>query len=74
MPTPDYPALADSLLGTHGYPETVLERHGALEVDEDEIDEHLLDHGIEKCPQCGWWVESGEVVDEDGEIVPCGSC
>lgn len=29
---------------------------------------------IERCPECEEWVEIGELVDEDCEEQPCGSC
>ena len=56
--------------------ESALE-HFDLPPDEEtveEVDEQLLAMSLEKCPFCGWWCESSELVDEDDEVVGCGQC
>lgn len=45
-----------------------------LKCSPEEVEEKMLDMGIEICPGCGWWVESGELVDENGEVVFCENC
>lgn len=37
------------------------------DIPEDEVEECLLDEGIEACSGCGWWFEVGELVDDDYE-------
>lgn len=36
-------------------------------IPEDEVEERLLDEGIETCIGCGWWFEVSELVDENDE-------
>jgi len=46
-----------------------------LELPEDyDVNAALADMEIERCPECDWWVECGELVDEDCEVGPCSSC
>lgn len=37
-----------------------------------DLEEFLLDHNIERCPECNSFVESAELIDADGE--PLGQC
>ena len=39
----------------------------------EDLDEYLLNLGIEKCPGCDWYVESGELIPLD-EDEPDGCC
>lgn len=32
------------------------------------------DLDIERCPECDWWCETGELVDEDCNPCECESC
>jgi hypothetical protein len=35
----------------------------------------LLDLNVEQCPTCRWWVEAGELVDDDGDVDKhCANC
>lgn len=68
--------LADRLEGTPDSIETGIE---AIGLDSDAIDiciieEKIGDLNLERCCDCDWWCEAGELVDEDGEVVPCESC
>ena len=61
------------LEGTCNSLDIALERFDiALEVED--LEDMLLDLGIERCPDCGWWMESSELVDEDSEVVGCDQC
>ena len=42
----------------------------------EDLDDFLLDHGIEACPGCGWYAESGELIptDEDDPDGCCSNC
>ena len=66
--------VADDLQGTADSVEQSLER---LKLD-DKYDpndvEAELDMYIERCGECDWWCEVGELADESGETVPCDSC
>lgn len=37
-------------------------------LDHDQLEDKLLDLGIEKCPDCGWYVDSHELFDDEGDI------
>lgn len=53
----------------------LLERSGLVDIiTEDEVLEILLDEGVERCPECDWWVYSWELVDEDGNETACENC
>lgn len=45
-------------------------------LDADAVEDLLLDLNVERCPACGWWSESAEMVlDEDEEAaIGCRSC
>ncbi len=46
-----------------------------FELEEDELRELLLDMNIEHCPDCGWWVDSHELIAPDGDgVTPDGHC
>lgn len=45
------------------------------DVDEDEVEEGLLEHNIEACPHCGFWVESCDILfGQNDEPVACYGC
>jgi len=67
--------LAADAQGTLLSEAQLLERSGlGDDVGEDEVIEILLDEGVERCPECGWWVHSWELVDEDGNETVCENC
>lgn len=45
------------------------------DIPEDEVEECLLDQGIDVCAGCGWWFEVGALVDgEDENDGYCAEC
>lgn len=67
-------ALRDRALGSADGPAQLV---ASLDLDdsyEELVEELLLDANVEECPECGWWHDSGELVDEDGEPGSCVSC
>jgi hypothetical protein len=41
----------------------------------DDIEDWALDFNVERCPSCGWWVNSHELIpDEDPLDEPDGYC
>lgn len=40
----------------------------------DEIEEIMLDANYERCPECEWFVECGELIDANMEERPCYDC
>ena len=70
--------LADCLLGTQ---EEAATRAGALEMGDDlskeMLEEQLLGVNVERCPCCGLWVESSDIVMdqwEPGDRRGCVAC
>lgn len=50
-------------------------RDETLDLDAGELDELLLDNNVEKCPECELYVDSHELLDENGEIDGhCDNC
>ncbi|KKN29328.1 hypothetical protein LCGC14_0845380 [marine sediment metagenome] len=47
-----------------------------FEITPEDTEEALLDRNVEACQGCGWWFESGELVDPDDEeiIGYCEDC
>ncbi len=41
-------------------------------IDQEELDEALLDFNVEKCPNCGWYTDSFNLIDEGDD--PDGFC
>lgn len=41
-----------------------------------QLTEAALNHGVEQCPGCRWWCESGELIpyDSDDPDGFCGNC
>lgn len=37
-----------------------------------ELVDFMLDHGYERCPKCRWFVETGDLLNENSE--PKGGC
>jgi len=67
--------LAAEAQGTLLSEAQLLERSGLVDIiTEDEVLEILLDEGVERCPECDWWVYSWELVDEDGNETACENC
>jgi len=46
------------------------------EIDMDDLEDALLDEGIEKCKGCGWWFEVCELcpLGDDDEPGYCDQC
>ncbi|HEY6435886.1 MAG TPA: hypothetical protein VIY47_04800 [Ignavibacteriaceae bacterium] len=42
------------------------------EMDVEDLEELLLDHNIEKCPNCEWYTDSFNLIDEGDD--PDGYC
>lgn len=55
---------AADVLGTCLSVAAIAEKYG---IPEDEVEESLLDEGIEACTGCDWWFEVGELVDDEDE-------
>ena len=45
-----------------------------LDCTTEDVEEAMLDLNLEQCPSCDYWVESSELVDDDGNVVPCEQC
>jgi hypothetical protein len=63
--------MARHAVGTAESPAVLAQR---FDVDDEDVEEILADFNVETCPGCGWWVDSGELADEDGGDQPCESC
>ncbi len=61
------------VLGTQYTPSEIINYLG-LDCSESELEEMLLDCNIEICSECGTWVESYELVNEEDMICTCISC
>lgn len=64
-------AQIDTITGSVLGLESVSEELG---VDGDEIEDALLEWGIERCPGCDWYRECIELVDENGDPQLCDDC
>ncbi len=61
----------EELVGTSGvYDASVAE---ALGIDISELEDRAADAEICRCAECGWWVNTSETEDRDGEPV-CEDC
>jgi hypothetical protein len=47
---------------------------GNFDLEVDEIEAIMADANYEQCPQCGWFVECGELVDAEGDPRACSEC
>lgn len=45
-----------------------------LAVDEDQVEDLMLDAGLERCSDCEWWWWVGELIGDDGRPTTCESC
>lgn len=63
--------IAEFVIGTCKSPAEIAEH---FDIPIDDIEEILLDNNIEMCPECSWWVDSFELVDEEGESISCLNC
>jgi len=67
--------ISEMLNGTCDSIESALSRLDLEDkLDVSEVEDRLLDVNLERCPHCEWWCESGELVDDDGNVVGCDSC
>lgn len=39
-----------------------------------DIESAMADMNYERCPECDWWVEAGELINDKEEPCPCSSC
>ena len=69
----DLRKIAEELEGTCDIIPSVLEKLD-IEADTSDVESDLLDFNLERCPCCGWWMESWELIDEDGNEVGCEQC
>jgi DNA-directed RNA polymerase sigma subunit (sigma70/sigma32) len=67
-------AFCHALLGTADSPEKVAEKLDLPYDSVEELETIASDANLEQCSECEWWVEAGELVDEDGEVTVCSSC
>jgi hypothetical protein len=44
------------------------------EIETDDLEEALMEFNVERCAGCGWWYESGDLVDEDLNEETTGYC
>jgi len=65
--------IAAALEGTCDGVELIIDRE-ELDMDADDVMEILAEHNIEECPECGWWVDAGELADCEGELQACDGC
>lgn len=67
--------IIDTVTGYADGFERVL-RDETIDIDDpDELDELLLDHNVEKCPECEFYVHSHELLNDNGEIDGhCDNC
>lgn len=68
--------LGNQLSGTADSIQSGLQAIG-LDIDDYDatnVEDQLLDLNMEICPGCGWWAESSELVDDDGEETSCDNC
>lgn len=67
----DNASIIKYLEGTSKSEDDAAEKFG---ITEERVLEIMLDANLERCPSCDYWVECGELVDEDGEDQVCDSC
>lgn len=46
----------------------------SLSVEEDQVEDLMLDAGLERCSDCAWWCGVGELIGDDGMPAACESC
>ncbi len=68
--------LCDRLIGT---PDEILATLEHMGLDADfydvaDVESLIADENLERCSDCDWWCEAGELVDEDGDECACPSC
>ncbi|MFG1270792.1 hypothetical protein V5F40_22840 [Xanthobacter sp. DSM 14520] len=66
--------LKDAAKAFEGTCASLGEISDALAVSDDQVEDLLLDAGLERCSDCEWWCEVGELIGEDGMPSPCPSC
>jgi hypothetical protein len=65
--------IAEYLFGTRELVHTACDQLGIPEVED--MENLLLDENIECCRECGYWVESYELVmDDDDQMPVCLDC
>ncbi|GEM_PF-4155241 len=68
--------LKEIVLGTGVIPtESMLESVGLpTDLDYDVVEEQLFSVDCEVCPDCGFWVDSGEVAEVENGMIVCLEC
>lgn len=66
--------IAATIEGTCQSVASVLSSMDLDDVDPEEVESRLADFNLEECPGCGWWMEAGELINGDGDVVGCADC
>lgn len=70
--------LADALVGTCGSIEATIKRlrlDEILGIETDSIESMLMDlANIDRCPNCEWWVDCGELYNGNDKECACANC
>ena len=76
IPTQIWEDFKHFLLGTAISLNFAIDQFSLLDfgLSEEDIIEALEQDSIELCPECGWWVESYELVDEYDNLCSCENC
>lgn len=64
------PDQAADFQGTCDTDFTIARKFG---IPEEDVVEAMLDHEIERCKGCAWWMETNELED-DGDVGFCEQC
>jgi hypothetical protein len=67
-------ALKHYLLGTQHEEYDALIALGFDELDDGDVVEAMGYENIDRCEECDTWVETSELVDDDGDVTSCTGC
>jgi hypothetical protein len=63
--------IVDTVTGyANGYTSAMAQ----FDIEAEDLDELLANANIEKCDGCDWYFESGELIDDNEEVVGCKDC
>ena len=64
------------ILGTCVSPKSIISSFDleSFEITAEDLVEKLQEDSIEMCPECEWWVESYELVDDYDNLSSCENC
>lgn len=68
----DKKKIVERLAGSAGIDESAICDEYGIELED--LEDLMVDSGYERCSECEWWCETGELVGEDCEVQPCDSC